>query len=120
MKNRIIKFRIWDGEKMTTDPAYILNKEFLAVATIDKPLYIDINTLINKFQSESEVMEFTGLTDKNGVEIYEGDIVIIKGFHPMKVEFDRGEFSCNDDSLYDWLSDSPKVIGNIYENPELL
>jgi uncharacterized phage protein (TIGR01671 family) len=99
-----------------------------------------------------KVMQFTGLKEKNGKEIYEGDIVIIEdtykevilddGSGPVEpanhlapVIFNHASFGVDilesgDDfkkSFYDFTSvldetgqDSFEVIGNIYENPELL
>ena len=56
------------------------------------------------------LMQFTGLLDKNGKEIYEGDITNV-GI----VEWDHGQFT---ERLY--APDDIEVIGNIYSNPELL
>ena len=76
------------------------------------------------------VTQYTGLLDKNGKEIYEGDI--INGldtdskfggrYENMKVDFYNGEFGIGDNMGHlglKHLSDI-EVIGNIYENPELL
>lgn len=62
-----------------------------------------------------ELMEYTGLKDKNGVEIYEGDIVYIAGHGDTIIEFPFIE-------LYEasYENDIGSIIGNIYENPELL
>ena len=65
-------------------------------------------------------MQFTGLHDKNGKEIYEGDVVIFGGSKiPKVMEFVRGGFWL--DGIYGGAEAyRMEVIGNIYENPELL
>jgi uncharacterized phage protein (TIGR01671 family) len=66
------------------------------------------------------IMQFTGLKDKNGIEIYEGDILDTK----CVVSFNDGMFGIFDKHNYmglnSYMSKFREVIGNIYENPELL
>jgi hypothetical protein len=79
---------------------------------------------------EFDVMQFTGLLDKNGKEIYEGDIVQyenqnsmaldtsvvewVENYHPKIGDYGISGF------LVKCLPDQCEIIGNIYENPELI
>lgn len=77
------------------------------------------------------LMQYTGLKDKNGKEIYEGDI--LKGIVNEEtkefvsyVSFDEGQFLLEDEKHlwhYLWFKEAVKklsIIGNLYENPKLL
>ena len=71
--------------------------------------------------------QFTGLLDKNGKEIYEGDILnVCDGFKTEPVIFYDGAFWISDcknyaeNLLYAWGVENLEIIGNIYENTELM
>lgn len=70
------------------------------------------------------VGQYTGLTDKNGKKIFEGDIVKYKNSSPCQIAYIDSQFVMmwknnyrNFERVYD---DEIEVIGNIYDNPELL
>ena len=84
------------------------------------------------------VGQFTGLFDKNGKEIYEGDIITVNGRYPRVVLWDKMMWALMPTEYYhdayfwvmnlqhpgpDWweeFSDEFEIIGNIHDNPELL
>lgn len=86
----------------------------------------------------STLGEFIGLTDCNGREIYEGDIITVKGLYPRVVLWDKICWALMPTEYYhdkvfwvmnlqhpgtDWwdeFSDEFEIIGNLHDNPELL
>lgn len=124
---REIKFRAWDkseermvysGTKQNDYPfVWQIHNTGIEIVEHDGTNWNTIKDLV--------FMQYTGLKDKNGKEIYEGDIVEYKSIYEWekqpikkaKVVFENGMF-CPPGVIMD-LSRS-EIIGNIYENPELL
>ena len=111
---REIKFRAWHKNRKTfLDFYWAVDKLGRTFSILDKYVY-------DEFTNEVELMQYTGLKDMNGVEIYEGDILQDpddEGFC-YEVEYDYGRFSCGDNDLIDCLGCT--VVGNRFDNPELL
>jgi len=114
---REIKFRAWDKKQMIYFNVFNQSTDFM----------------LNNYSGHNAIMQFTGLVDKNGKEIYEGDILSIIGGKCYVVTYSdgmhsakglnvgwyvqRGDFESFWELTYD---DYNEVLGNIYENPELL
>lgn len=134
---RNIKFRFWDKKQ---------GKMFERVTMIalqweceeDPPVYVGNNEFnygngTVPHYSDGHLMQFTGLHDKNGKEIYEGDIlktIALSNDHNQRgaitkspIEYFHGNvcLSITHVPLYPFcINHDIEIIGNIYENPELL
>ena len=123
---RKIKFRAWDKKKNKWLHSYDkLGGCSIFGETIILGMWLSEIRIENL--NEVEVMQFTGLLDKQGVEIYEGDIILWENSDSEKVKskvvFYNGAFRMRnmDFLLHDYMDSNVfEVIGNIYENPELL
>ena len=139
--NREIKFRVWDKNrnKMWYHGDWLndtYDKEYFS--TVPSCLFEILEDLKNEKYGYS-LQQFTGLKDKNGKEIYEGDILEYFidqqyqncGTYICEIVFSNGSFFSKNDydfgsrmygdriRLQPCLSDG-YIIGNIFENPELL
>lgn len=103
-----------------------------SVALVDYPYEVGTHQKMG-WNNDCILMQYTGLKDKNGVEIYEGDMVEYKAYniwHRDEVKFTDGKFHGNLNGVKEELQSrydlglivtlGCEVIGNIYENPELL
>ena len=124
---RIIKFRVWVFES-DIKKGYMLDiyEKFEKDCNSDYYLvYEDFRDLEDGRCKNCIPLQFTGLHDKNGKEIYEGDVLEDTLGRKKLVEYYKDGFWLNA-SLEgaEWclrqVHSSSKIIGNIYENPELL
>ncbi|MBO0387012.1 MULTISPECIES: hypothetical protein [Staphylococcus] len=140
------KFRAWDSleNKMRYDIGVIefnaFDKNVSALAFnhhLDDTGYGEVDNSQSEYYDALcfKLMQYTGLKDKNGKEIYEGDILKWLGHHGhgwqatiygfITYEKEQARFRLNEDNneyyedIYR-ISKIGEVVGNIYENPELL
>ncbi len=108
---RKIKFRAWDKKSRRM----VSTNNLMVDATGLLLWQFGYNYPTPLPEEEWEEMQFTGLRDKHGTEIYEGDVVYVAGQGNMVIEFPFLD-------LYDAMpeGDIGGIIGNVHENPELL
>lgn len=123
---REIKFRAWNTETSKM----IINLKEMGVFALQSIYSID-EFLVIPTNEKYPLMQYTGLKDEKGVEIYEGDIVKYKyisreqiaeiKYNKEKLGFDFADNKVNLSYAYNFRQiNNIEVIGNIYENPELL
>ena len=134
---REIKFRAWDKKEKKWSFGYdyknlggfSLVGEVVLMGKLSSVPLLDWNHI--------EIMQYTGLKDKNGLEIYEGDILLRK--HSIKTK-SKGVENYDSTHIVEWKThyafnyddsnwvglelpeylEEHEVIGNIYQNPELI
>ena len=120
--NREIKFRVWDKDLKRIR---YLNTEhdFIRFDSLGQGYYENMQTGLGEWFSD--LMQYTGLKDKNGKEIYEGDICLVtilpENYKEKMVTVwcnDRNGFRFQDEDGEVWnVNDTEiEVIGNIYES----
>lgn len=119
MGNSRFKFRAWDKKDR------IMMRSHEHKVTFSGKLFSNNGLDVT---DDYILMQYTGLKDKNGKEIYEGDIVKIKYYDALgTVEFRNGSFWIFEKTK-PYVEENPQwsiqcaqyVEGNIYENPELI
>ncbi|MGG6822170.1 UNVERIFIED_CONTAM: hypothetical protein KB583_01190 [Streptococcus canis] len=120
----IPKFRVWDKEKQAMSTVE-------AIDYVNDKIYPFYRKYVRRYIpfEEAVLMRSTGLKDKNGVEIFEGDVVKLKytitsDFELFEVRQFRGGMWRIDNRRRGsdlWLrNEDCEVIGNIYQNSDLL
>jgi len=130
---REIKFRAWDNKwKVMLEYFHIINKGNKKLSFVTYPSNREDIPFSNaNIKDDYELMQYTGLKDKNGKEIYEGDIIKFTPKNPFskgeisyhEITFIQGRFCISGTglTLIEGLNeDIIEVVGNIYQNPELL
>jgi len=121
---RVIRFRAWDR---------IEKQMFFDVSLYaDGWAFCEDDHQLGDIGKQCDLMQYTGLKDKNGKEIYEGDLIngcdVAVEYTKVTIEWFNGGFAMmGHQKPNKWIEgrlDTPEfeceVIGNIYENPELL
>jgi len=122
--NREIKFRAWDKNRKIIVDVEHLGKSAIGYKFNTRKGNITTTHYKSKSRGYFNLMQYTGLKDKNGKEIYEGDIVRTALGHPQVIVWSDmyaafvAEYP-NGDRPYR-VDCTDEVIGNIHENPELL
>ena len=126
---REIKFRAWHKEKkeiVDVEEIDFMNK---VINYIDNDYENNRQEIRGAYFEDVELMQYTGLKDKNNKEIYEGDVLSNGNDEkPYKVIFENGSFRAEFEGdfeeysfyLIDIVAQHCEIVGNIYQNPELL
>ena len=130
---RETKFRAWLKEEEKMVNVETMDFTDKTIRCLKKNEFINAYLLRRVSFDDIELMQYTGLNDKNGTEIYERDIVLVKPggtstWYKTVVKFKEGAFIASlidgEDYIYifnrGFDSNDFEIIGNIYENKNLL
>lgn len=106
---REVKYRVWD----------IAKEKMIQLEILNCP-----NVTYQFAYTNGILMQYTGIKDMNGKEVYEGDILKIHRdrVYPQVVEFSEGMYHTDEFALFELIRNKERtfeVIGNVYENPDL-
>ncbi len=133
---RQLKFRVWNGTRFVTKSDTYIKTSNGSLWNYDE----DYGGNGSLWSADGKIQQYTGLLDKNGVEIYEGDILEIWDGRKLPVEFGEyftgferrdshnGWYLASGTAISDLALDERyaideygvTVVGNVFENPELL
>ena len=116
------KYRAWDKDKermvwIDDIMCCLIDRTVDVIILVDKEIKDEDGMWEVEPKSVDDVtlLQYTGLKDKNGVEIFEGDVVYLAGYGDYIVEWPFIQLFQSS-----WEKDVGQIKGNIYENPELI